>query len=1071
METKFAPSTNILRDFDKNINYLKTDNAKKIYSQIVHDYNSGVHCFNIIGSYGTGKSTFLVAFEQTLRGKENYLGILNGEFGNKKEIDFLNIVGDFNSIIEAFGKELKIKDGLFTTDLIFKELTKKYHKLEKKNAHYVIVIDELGKFLEFASKNNPEKELYFIQQLAEFVNSPTKDILLLTTLHQGFDSYAHELEQTQRHEWEKVKGRLKEITFNEPVEHLLELAANYLSQQKKQTFELNGKFKSLIELIENSKTFPHSKELNEEFLKRLYPLEPVSASILTFTLQKYGQNERSLFTFLYSKDYESKQDSFYGIPDVYDYLIDNFYSYLSTKYNSDYAQWSAIRKASEKVEGFLSKNHNEAFLIVKTIGLLNIFAKNYSKIDEDFLVGYGKFCLGIENPKAILRELEKERIIRFIYHKQSYILFDGTDLDIEAELIRAEKKVDVISDVSFALKKYFEFPTLLAKAVTYKKGTPRFFKFEVTNIPTEAKPVGEFDGIINLIFSETTSVEGIQNKSSANQEAVLFGYFSNSKEIRNTLTEIEKINFVKSENQNDKVAITYLDEFKESLKEELNQLVLEKLYSKNESVKWFFQGKKIKINSHKKFNQTLSKICEKVYSKTPVFRNELINKHKISGAISSAKKNYLKNLISNFEKEDLGFTKDKFPPEKTIYLSLLKKTGMHILDNSGFKFGKPKDSFTPLWEVTNKFFEDAKTSPKKLEELIEILSEKPFKLKGGFIEFWVASILFIKRNDYALYQDEKYVPNLDIHTFNLIGKAPKKFKIKSFNVEGVRLEIFNNYRKLIQKSEQESFTNENFIETIKPFLVFYRNLDSYTKRTKNLSTSALRLREAISKAKEPEKTFFEDFPKALGYSNLSLQNLDEEGLKLYSDNLNSGIQELRNCFGELINRVENNLLSSLNFEKKGFSEYRAEIKNRFNVVNKDLLLEHQKSFYKLIFSNLDERTSWISSVVQVILKKDIKSIRDEEESLLFTRLKNTIKELENLIEVRKVKSKNEEVLKLEITTSNNENINRTFPITKNQLEKSKKLSEKIEAILSESDEEIKLSVLTLLLKKELKNNG
>lgn len=48
-----------------------------------------------------------------------------------------------------------------------------------------------------------------------------RNVILLTTLHQNFNSYAHTLTEVQRQEWNKVKGRFQEIVFNEPVEQLL----------------------------------------------------------------------------------------------------------------------------------------------------------------------------------------------------------------------------------------------------------------------------------------------------------------------------------------------------------------------------------------------------------------------------------------------------------------------------------------------------------------------------------------------------------------------------------------------------------------------------------------------------------------------------------------------------------------------------------------------------------------------------------------------------------------------------------------------------------------------------------
>ena len=108
-----------------------------------------------------------------------------------------------------------------------------------------LIVDEFGKFLEYASQNEPKKELYFIQQLAEFVNNSDLNIVLYTTVHQNFDAYALSLTQSQKQEWTKVKGRFKEITFNEPVEQLLFLASEHLTDYNCPT--CRSKMKKLFE--------------------------------------------------------------------------------------------------------------------------------------------------------------------------------------------------------------------------------------------------------------------------------------------------------------------------------------------------------------------------------------------------------------------------------------------------------------------------------------------------------------------------------------------------------------------------------------------------------------------------------------------------------------------------------------------------------------------------------------------------------------------------------------------------------------------------------------------------------
>ncbi|MBK8886261.1 MAG: hypothetical protein IPN46_06765 [Saprospiraceae bacterium] len=90
----------------------------------------------------------------------------------------------------------------------------------------------------------------------------------------------------------------------------------------------------------------------------------------------------------------------------------------------------------------------------------------------------------------------------------------------------------------------------------------------------------------------------------------------------------------------------------------LNHFINENLFA-GKDVTWIWKGEQIDINS-KEFTKFLSTICFKIYSDTPEFKNELVNKHKISTSIHTAKKNYFKTLIENWDKPDLGLDEDKF---------------------------------------------------------------------------------------------------------------------------------------------------------------------------------------------------------------------------------------------------------------------------------------------------------------------------------------------------------------------------------------------------------------------------
>ena len=65
---------------NRNLEYIPTTNAKQVYVQITNNYTTGTHSFNVIGSFGTGKSSFLLALEQHLNEKKNYFNAINGSF-------------------------------------------------------------------------------------------------------------------------------------------------------------------------------------------------------------------------------------------------------------------------------------------------------------------------------------------------------------------------------------------------------------------------------------------------------------------------------------------------------------------------------------------------------------------------------------------------------------------------------------------------------------------------------------------------------------------------------------------------------------------------------------------------------------------------------------------------------------------------------------------------------------------------------------------------------------------------------------------------------------------------------
>jgi len=1071
MNTDFSPSVNIVRDADRPFHYIPTANSQRVYNQILNDYALGIRAFSMIGSYGTGKSAFLLAFERTLTGRHLFFPAINGEFKDVKEVQFVNIIGSFSSLEYAIRSEFDIpmdKDLFIGLDRVTRTAV-------SKKVCIVLVIDEFGKFLEYAAETNPKREMYFIQQFAEYANDPAKNFLLISVLHQSFNAYSARLAYEDREEWTKVKGRFKEITFNEPVEQLLALAADYV--ERLDLPRATADIEPLVDAIRNSKSYPHVEMLTYDFARKLRPFDLLSASVLTQALQIYGQNERSLFTFLNAnehlglRDYDAETTPFFNITCVHDYLVHNYHAFLSTAYNPHHSGWGAIRSATERVDAVFDQHRLTALKLVKTIGLLNIFAPAGSRINTEFLSAYADHALGCADVELVLDKLQDYKIIRHVAFKDTFILFEGTDLDIDEEILNAGSKIDAIGNIIPYLQRYFQFPYLSAKAVSYRTGSPRFFEYRLTEELLEEIPEGVIDGFINLVFSETLTEQALLKISKQPQNhATLYAWYRDSRRIRTILFEIEKVNYVMEKHPDDRVALRQLQDIKEHEIKQLNQYVLDNLVSGDKNIVWVSRGEIHHIVGRKALNQLLSIICDIVYSYTPTFRNELMNRHQVSSAAATARKHFFKQLVIGWNESELGFPAKKFPAEKTLYLSLLKKTSIHREDEGKYLLGMPTDeTFVPLWSACEQFLEDSKVAPKQVVELVEILESAPFKLKQGLIDIWVPLYIFIRRESLALYHQDVYVPLINDATLDLLRKSPQRFQVKAYVVDGVRQRIFNRVRLATAKEIVENVSSTALIETVGEFIGFYRQLPDYTKHTSRLDPKTRSLRDALATAKEPDTTFFEDLPRALGFANLDDENVTDEVIDAYVQQLAASVKELTQSYDLLVNRIEEHLLSVFNIFGLIFPEYRADIREHYSPLRVHMLLPKQRIFYTRLMSPINDRLAWLGSLVQAVVGKQMHRLRDEDEIVVFDNLTEMIRELDNLCMLEKIAEEvadKEIAVRVEITTLAHGSQSKTVRMPLDREKEIIAIEQKIRSALS-SDKEINVSALTRILEKEM----
>jgi hypothetical protein len=95
-----------------------------------------------------------------------------------------------------------------------------------------------------------------------------------------------------------------------------------------------------------------------------------------------------------------------------------------------------------------------------------------------------------------------------------------------------------------------------------------------------------------------------------------------------------------------------------------------------ETLSWFWGGDERPVRDRRDLQRQLSQwVDARCYPQAPRIRNELINRDQLSASTNTGRKRLLAAMLAAADQPDLGIAKT--PAEKSLYLSVLKETGLH----------------------------------------------------------------------------------------------------------------------------------------------------------------------------------------------------------------------------------------------------------------------------------------------------------------------------------------------------------------------------------------------------------
>ena len=645
--------------------------------------------------------------------------------------------------------------------------------------------------------------------------------------------------------------------------------------------------------------------------ERLYPFHPGALLCLWSCSRRFGQNERSIFTFLQSSEpfgykefahrtaYGSR--NWYRIDDLYDHLASQGSLLFQSKDRE--RRWEMGQDAL-LVSGDLSAEVQSVLKAVSVIAVLEPLPGLLADVETlAWLLG----CQ-LEVIRNALEVLEKRGLLHKRESQQDWSLWSRSSVDLDHWMEKALTAVPVKRRLEEEISRYSSSRPIVAQRHYHRTGTFRSFAVNIGEGSTQSDSSIDGQVLVYPIYPD-------EDRTSAREKAALTSkrlgaltlirvqpitpghlaiarHLSCWKWVRENCGELRIDDFARAEVER------RIREMESELR--LKLLSVGDNVTNANSVEWLYEGEAEAIDSRASLNRFLSDMCDRVFHSSPILRNELINRAKLSSAVAAARSRLLNLMLDKEEEKFLGLTGS--PPERTIYLSMFHATGLHRLVRGKYRFCKPRHDDPFKWRAAWRHV-DAKAVEGEsigVDVVIASLNEPPIGLRAGPALLLIATYMLHHRSSIALMERGSFQPEITQAHFIRLAKSPKNFALR-------RIAATENEKVLKSLVEGLSIWADdrpqiNLKAVIAAMYRWWEKLSDYARTTQSVSPTAKNVRAVLRKAKEPIELIFNQLPQACNV-------IENEGIDVlrYTMTLDIALTELDDALKTLRDRVEANM--------------------------------------------------------------------------------------------------------------------------------------------------------------------
>ena len=831
----------------------------------------------------------------------------------------------------------------------------------------LLIIDEFGKNLEAITERN-DADPYLLQQLAEAGQGSGLPIFMLTLQHLSLEDHLAAVDAPRRLEWIKVSGRFEDIAYVESTAATQTLIGK--------TFRVGDHaLRSRIARwaqprAEAMRSLGVSDLADPDAVASCYPLHPLLATVLPELCSRYGQHERTLFSFLTGADQTSAASFLVntelplhgalpslGLDAAYDYFVSS--DGLVTLSSDRSGRWTEVTTRLRDVHDLSAEQSR----LAKTIALLNLVSTTGT------IRASSRVLALAETDVSALAALEKAGIVTYRDFADEYRIWQGTDVDIRRLLDGARQRaqlwslVDILSDV------HQPAPVVAARH-SAEHDVLRVFARRYADGGESVEPLGPFlpyDGEVLLVVGADRSVPTTAQSIPA-AKPIVAAIPNDIESLDRAARELAAITTVLKEPavEADWVAQRELGERLAETKAVLENAV--NVAFSPDACRWILLDSSGERELRAGRGSTaLSEAADIRYPFTPTVRNEVLNRTALTSQGAKARRLLLEAMIEHGSEPDLGF--DGYGPEVAMYRAFLEGTGLHgrADRDGGMAFRRPSDaSLLPAWNILSEEFKRAKIRRINVKDVYAALLSPPVGMKAAVAPVLLTAALLAFNDEVAIYEHGTFQPLLTSELSERMVRNPDHFEIKHFaNTKGARRQVLQALAaRLGVWPGLRKRRVSNVLSIVSHLVSQVRRLDKYTLRTRHLSPSTLMARDALLAAVEPDELLFRSLPVALEFDSVPADTSTYARADAYATHVGAALDDLGGCYDRLLST-----LFTLLIETSG-ENTRQMITRRAAAIESVVLNPDTRAFVlALAKDGVQTDFAWIQAVATVVMRR------------------------------------------------------------------------------------------------------